>query len=414
MTTTMTTMTTTIDGGAMRKKSLLLAAVLAAFSLAAPAHDRDDDDDDRRGRSLEIPRYVVDPWWPKPLPNRWVTGAVGGICIDHNDHVFGINRSDITALELRVGKVAAPPVIEYDPEGNVVNAWGDPAVLPLAIHGCFVDHERNLWIAGSGGGMVQKWSRDGKLLLQIGQRTVCDGPCGETASLNSSTTTLNQPADIAVDPMNGDVYIADGYGNHRVVVFNRNGQYLRQWGSKGTGPGQFAFVGGGHPHCVVMSRQGLLYVCDRGNDRIQVFDRMGQLREIIPVKPGTGNVPHPDGTPGRGAVGSALDVDFSAGRDQRYILNVDTGNEVLWFLERDPRRGEVPSVLGGFGSQGHNAGNFTLLHMIAVDSRGNLYTSETVDGRRLQKFVPRGEISTRRLDTYMGSPHYEPFPDPTP
>ena len=385
--------------------SLLTLAAGICLSSSAWTGDRHG-----HGRSADIPRYVVDPWWPKPLPNRWVTGAVGGICIDHNDHVFGINRSDITALELRVGKVAAPPVIEYDPEGNVVQAWGNPAELPLAIHGCFVDHERNLWIAGSGGGMVQKWSRDGKLLLQIGHRTQCDGPCGESASLNSSTTVLNQPADIAVDPANGDVYIADGYGNHRVIVFNRNGQFVRQWGSKGTGPSQFAFVGGGHPHCVVMSKEGLLYVCDRGNDRIQVFRKDGQLVEIIPIKPGTGNVPHPDGTPGRGAVGSSLDLDFSADRNQRYILNVDTGNEVLWFLDRHVGRGEVPQILGGFGSQGHNAGNFTLLHMIAVDSRGNLYTSETVDGRRLQKFVPRGKVSPRRTDTYMGSPHYEPFP----
>jgi hypothetical protein len=389
-----------------------IAALLMGLSVAGTAYAGDDH---RHGHDrLELPRYQVDPWWPKPLPNRWVTGAVGGICIDHNDHVFGINRSDITALELRVGKVAAPPVIEYTPDGDVVQAWGDPNVLPIGIHGCFIDHQRNLWIAGSGGGMIQKWTRDGKLLLQIGSRTTCDGPCGETASLNSSTTVLNQPADIAVDPINGDVYVADGYGNHRVIVFDAKGQFLRQWGSKGTGPGQFAFVGGGHPHCVVMSREGLLYVCDRGNDRIQVFTKQGQLVEIIDIKPGTGNVPHPDGTPGRMAVGSALDVDFSADRQQKYLLNVDTGNEVLWILDRGMGRGQTPEILGGFGSQGHNAGNFTLLHMIAVDSKGNLYTSETVDGRRLQKFVPRGNISTRRLDTYMGSPHYEPFPDPTP
>jgi sugar lactone lactonase YvrE len=394
------------------KRTAAWLPLVMGLSLSAPAFPGDDH---RHGHDrAELPRYVVDPWWPKPLPNRWVTGAVGGICIDHNDHVFGINRSDITALELRVGKVAAPPVIEYTPDGDVVQAWGDPNVLPLAIHGCFIDHQRNLWIAGSGGGMIQKWTRDGTLLLQIGSRTTCDGPCGEAASLNSSTTTLNQPADIAVDPLNGDVYVADGYGNHRVVVFDAKGQYLRQWGSKGTGPGQFAFVGGGHPHCVAMSREGLLYVCDRGNDRIQVFTRQGALVEIIDIKPGTGNVPAPDGTPGRMGVGSALDVAFSADRRQRYLLNVDTGNEVLWILDRDVKRGETPKILGGFGSQGHNAGNFTLLHMIAVDSKGNLYTSETVDGRRLQKFVPKGNISTRRLDTYMGSPHYEPFPDPTP
>lgn len=359
----------------------------------------------------QLPRFVVDPYWPKPLPNRWVTGEVGGICVDRNDHVFGINRRNVTALEARVGKVAAPPVIEYDQDGNVVAAWGDPDVVPLAIHGCFVDHENNLWIAGSGGGMVQKYSHDGsKLLLQIGSRTTCDGPCGETASLNSSTTVLNQPADIAIDPDNGDIYIADGYGNHRMVVFNRNGQYLRQWGSSGMAPGQFSPIGGGHPHCVVLGGDGLVYACDRGNDRIQVFDKMGNLQSIIPLKPGTGYVPAPDGTPGRQAVGSALDIAFSVDKQQRYILDVDTGNEVLWLLDRDVRRGEPPRIAGGFGSQGHNAGNFTLLHMIAVDSKGNLYTSETVDGRRLQKFVPRGNVSPRQTDVYMGSPHYEPFP----
>jgi hypothetical protein len=393
----------TQGGGKVKKLLALLLPIAlgAGFCGSAWSGDRD---------SADIPRYVVDPWWPKPLPNRWVTGAVGGICVDHNDHVFGINRSDITALETTVGKKAAPPVIEYDPDGNLVNAWGDPSVMPLGIHGCFVDHERNLWIGGSGGGMVQKWSRDGKLLLQIGQRTTCDGPCGELTSLNSSPTVLNQPADIAVDPLNGDVYIADGYGNHRVVVFNTNGQYLRQWGSAGTAPGQFSLQGGGHPHCVVFSKEGLLYVCDRGNDRIQVFDKMGRLQEIIPIKPGTGRVPGPDGSPPRNSPGSALDVAFSTDRDQRYILDVDTGNEVLWFLDRQVGRGEVPQILGGFGSQGHNAGNFTLLHMIALDSKGNLYTSETVDGRRLQKFVPRGKVSPRKTDTYMGSPHYEPFP----
>ena len=298
-------------------------------------------------------------------------------------------------------------MIEYDPAGNMVNAWGDPNVLPIGIHGCFVDHERNLWIAGSGGGMVQKWSREGKLLLQIGDRTTCDGPCGETTSLNISTVTLNQPADIAVDPLNGDVYIADGYGNHRVVVFNRNGGFLRQWGSAGTDPGQFSPLGGGHPHCVVMSKEGLLYVCDRGNDRIQVFDRMGRLHEIIPIKPGTGRVPGPDGSPP------------GIRRDRRWtsrFRSTATSATFSTWTQAMKCSGSWTATWaearfahsGGFCSQGHNAGNFTRTH----DRRGlegELDTSETVDGRRLQKFVPKGNLSTRKLDTYMGSPHYEPF-----
>jgi DNA-binding beta-propeller fold protein YncE len=387
-----------------KKSAAATALLLTTLLVAVPQPARS-----QAGEAL-IPNYVVDPYFPKPLPNRWVTGPVGGICVDKQDHVFGINRGGLTALETTVGKVASPPVIEYDSDGNLVAAWGDPNVLPVSIHGCFVDHQNNLWIGGSGGGMVQKWTHDGKqLLLQIGQRTTCDGPCGETASLNGSKTLLNEPADIAVDPANGDIYIADGYGNHRVVVFNAQGQYLRQWGSSGASPGQFSPTGGGHPHCVVIGPDDLLYVCDRGNDRIQVFDKTGNLVSIIPVKPGTAFDPAPDGTPGRMAIGSALDVEF-IGPQQRYIATADTGNEVLWFLDRAGRRGDVPQVVGGFGSAGHNAGNFTLIHGLASDSKGNLYIAETVDGRRLQKFMPTGRISPQGLDTYVGSPHYEPFP----
>jgi sugar lactone lactonase YvrE len=384
--------------------------LLGSVAFAASTHTliaKDSSQNDSNS-TTNLPRFVVDPYWPKPLPNRWVTGEVGGICVDSNDHVFGINRRNVTALETTVGKLPAPPVIEYDEDGNIVKAWGDANVLPVAIHGCFVDAQDNLWIAGSGGGMVQKWSHDGStLLLQIGSRTVCDGPGGACGApgLNSSTGTLNDPADIAVDPQNGDVYIADGYGNYRVVVFDSKGKYLRQWGSPGTGPGQFQPNGGGHPHCVVMGKDGLLYVCDRGNDRVQVFKKDGTLAKIILVKPGTGYVPAPDGTPGRRAVGSVLDVDFSVDNLQKYMYTADTGNEVLWIFDR-------PNAvnLGGFGSQGHNAGNFTLLHMLAVDSQGRLYTSETVDGRRLQRFLPDGFVHQRELGTYMGSPHYEPFP----
>jgi DNA-binding beta-propeller fold protein YncE len=180
---------------------------------------------------------------------------------------------------------------------------------------------------------------------------------------------------------------------------------LRQWGDSGTDRGLFAMIGGGHPHCAVFDRNGLLYVCDRGNDRIEVFDKTGILKRVIDVKPGTAYSPAPGGAPGRKAIGSALDVAFSADPGQKYMYVVDTGNEVLWILDRESGR-----ILGGFGSAGHNAGEFTLLHMIAVDSKGALYTSETIDGRRLQKFVPRGFVPGPRLDTYMGSPHYEALP----
>jgi NHL repeat len=388
----------------MRIRNYVLAGLLGvatqpAVELGVPA----------RAAESDVPRFLVDPYWPKPLPNRWVTGAVGGICVDRQDHVFGVNRSDLTPMEQQVGKQPAPVVIEYDADGDMVNAWGDPKLMPKSVHGCFVDHESNIWIGGNADGIVQKWTHDGKtMLLQIGRKGVCDNSddkCGEPGR-NGSPTLLNEPADIAVDAGNGDIYIADGYGNHRVVVFDANGKFLRQWGDAGTDKGLFALMGGGHPHCAVFDHDGQLYVCDRGNDRIEVFDKMGALQRVIVVKAGTGYSPAPEGSPGRHAIGSALDVAFSADPEQKYLYVVDTGNEVLWIL--DHKSGQI---LGGFGSAGHNAGEFTLLHMIATDSKGNLYTSETIDGRRLQKFTQDGFVPLNRLDTYVGSPHYEAWPN---
>jgi hypothetical protein len=203
----------------------VLASIFGVAIVSAPLHHP------ARAADSDVPRFVVDPYWPKPLPDRWVTGAVGGICVDRQDHVFGVNRSDLTTMEQTVGKQPAPSVIEYDSDGNLVNAWGDPKLMPKSIHGCFVDGQDNIWIGGNADGIVQKWSHDGKqLLLQIGRKGVCDNAdekCGEPGD-NRSPLLLNEPADIAVDPGNGDIYIADGYGNHRVVVFDAKGKFLRQ------------------------------------------------------------------------------------------------------------------------------------------------------------------------------------------
>jgi len=357
----------------------------------------------------KAPRFRVDPFWPKPLPvdttqistttgkaKPWVTGEVGGTCIDSHDHVFTVNRGFQTGGLISpetVVAVPSPPVVEYDREGNVANAWGSQAknpdgsnaVMPHSIHGCFVDYQDNVWIAGNGDGVVQKWSHDGSTkLLQIGTKGLCDGPvvptrttnptCG-SPGFNSSRTLLNEPADLAVDPTNGDVYIADGYGNHRVVVFDKDGHFLRQWGSAGTGPGQFAAGDGGHPHCVVISKAGLVYACDRGQDRIEVFKKDGTWLRNIPVKPGTG-------TPGLGTAGSAWDLDFSPDTNQTFMFEADGGNEILWIFSRATEK-----ILGGFGRPGHLAGEFTFLHTVSVDSKGNLFAGETIGGRRIQKFV---------------------------
>jgi len=345
------------------------------------------------------PRFRVDPFWPKPLPSEatqistttgkpkpWVTGEVAGTCIDSQDHVFIVTRGNLVSPET-VNAVASPPVIEFDRKGNVVNAWGDRTKMPNGLHGCFVDYQDNVWVAGNGDGIVQKFSHGGALLLQIGTRGVCDWPaagntCGNSGAdptANQSKKLLNQPADMAVDPSNGEVYIADGYGNHRVVVFNSSGVWQRQWGSVGAGNGQFAAIDGGHPHCVVLGKDNLVYACDRSQDRIEVFTRSGTWVKNISVRPGTG-------TPGLGTAGSAWDLDFSSDRAQSLFFEADGGNEIVWTFAR-----ATGTLLSGFGRPGHAAGEFTFLHTVSVDSKGNLFTGETINGRRIQKFVPRDD-----------------------
>ncbi len=357
----------------------------------------------KQGVSDQPTQFQVDPFWPKPLPNDavtgkpWVTGEVGGTCVDSQDHIFTVNRAsqgNLIAPETVIA-TPAPPVIEYDTDGNVVNAWGDLNVVPSGLHGCFVDSQDNFWLAGNGDGIVQKYTHDGHLLMQIGIHGRCDtqdrrctAMTGEPPVVegNSSQRLLFLPANMAVDPINGDVYIADGYGNHRIVVFDSKGTFLRQWGNAGLGAGQFQPNDGGHPHCVRISAQGLVYTCDRGSDRIQVFDknptnctgvppdRVCQPLRIIPVIPGTADLP---------TAGSAWDLDFSRDASQSLFYEADGGNEILHIFDR-----MAGSIIGGFGRPGHQAGEFTFLHSVTLDSQGNLFTGETIGGRRIQKFVP--------------------------
>ncbi len=367
---------------------------------------------------VPTPQFKVDPFWPKPLPqvkdaegrlHRWITGEIGGTCIDSHDHIFTLNRAwqqsglgKMLNFEAMSG-IPAPPVVAYDPEGNVALSWGDASllapnggtkVMPESFHGCFVDYQDNVWVSGNADGIVQKYSHDGKLLMQIGTKGVCDGmaaapnpnapvqpffpTCG-SPGLNSSKTLLNNPADVAVDPdpdpvtkERGSVYIADGYGNHRVVVFDSKGTYLRQWGSPGSGPGQFSEAGGGHPHCVILGNDGLVYACDRGNNRIEVFDKTGELKRIIPIEP-EGFSYQPLRT---------NDIGFSIDQPQTFLYTSDVGSGTVWILNR-----AMGMVLGGIGNMGHMAGQFIGVHTLAVDSRGNLYTGEGGGGRRSQKFV---------------------------
>jgi peptidylamidoglycolate lyase len=261
-----------------------------------------------------------------------------------------------------------------------VDSGGDSSPGPGTVHGCFVDRDNNIWLTGNGDGIIQKWTHGGTLLMQIGKRGVFDSSDGTSRgrNLNASQTQFFNPAAVTVDPGSGDVYVADGYGNRRVAVFDRQGKFLRQWGHQATKEETEAGAGGAFAqivHCITMSNEGLLYVCDRQGDRVQVFDKMGNFKRNIWVRTGTPAVPDPRGT--------AWWVAFSRDPAQKYLYVMNGRNEQLHVLDR-----VSGTILTSFGRPGHMLGNFTHGHTVAVDSGGSLYIAETDTGRRIQKFSP--------------------------
>ena len=329
----------------------------------------------------QIPRYEVDPNWPKlPLPDRWITGGLGGMCIDGRDHVYILNRQNVVPADLNAASLA-PPVIEFDPDGNVVHSWGDPDLLGDRLHDCHVDYDQNVWIVAAGTGYIQKYRSDGgELLLQIGESGVYDSSDGtrEGRPLNSDRAQFFLPASVDVDAETGDVYVADGEspgGNQRIAVVDRHGRFLRQWPLHRS-EGEFGLPP--VPHCVRLANDGLVYVCDRRADRIQVFDRRGTFIRNI-------DVPWPSQTPledRHGETrGTAVVLAFSPDPDQRLMFVLNQNSVVVDVLDR--QTGQVLSSFGG--GPGRYLGQFTLPHGIAVDSVGNVYVAEQ-EGRRIQKF----------------------------
>jgi hypothetical protein len=335
----------------------------------------------QRPAEVVAPRFVVDPFWPKPLPNRWIFGQVSGVAVDRHDHVWIVQRPKTLTEDERGATlhpprsqccVPAPPVMEFDAEGNLLQAWGGPGHgydWPANEHGIFVDHQDHVWLAGNGpkDDHLLKFTRAGKFVLQIGKPGASKG--------DGDTHNLGRPADTRVDPENGELYVADGYGNHRVIVFDAaTGAYKRHWGANGRPPGEHGIKPFGNPvHCVRVAKDGLVYVCDRHNNRFQVFRRDGAFVKEIPLAPDT----H-----GNGAV---WDLDFSIDRGQTYLYVADGENNHVWLLKRDSGR-----VLSRLGRSGRYAGQFHWVHNIAVDSQGNLYTAEVETAKRVQKFVNQG------------------------
>jgi DNA-binding beta-propeller fold protein YncE len=335
------------------------------------------------------PQYEVDPYWPKPLPDQWLTGGIGGVCVDAQDHVFILNRRDLSDNEMDAAH-QAPPVIEFDPEGNVVNSFGDPEAVPAGLHGCTVDRNNNLWMGGAQDGIIQKYSHDGKLLLQIGKKGVVDSSDGtlKGQALNSSHSAFFMPSGVAIDPNNGDIYVSDGEGhggNHRVAVFDSGGQFLRQWElhrSESEVGETFLPIA----HCVAMSNDGLVYVCDRRAHRIQVFDKMGNFQKDIPIKfeQRTQYPTGPEhGSPGR--AGTAVWVAFSPDHAQRFMYVSNQDDEQIDIVDRASGQ-----ILSSFGRAGHQVGELTYIHQVALDSKGNVFIAEVSPGKAVVKFKVAG------------------------
>ena len=267
-----------------------------------------------------------------------------------------------------------------------MQAWGGPSTdynWPSSEHGLFIDFKDNVWVGGNGetDGIVLKFSRDGTFLLQIGD--------AERTGDSNDTTLLRSPADIAVDPEANEVYVADGYGNRRMIVFDADtGEYKRHWGAYGELPVDGALdpydpdaepspIFGDTVHCVTISNEGLVYVCDRMNHRLQVFQKDGSFVT--------------EGFVGRRTAGASVwDIDFSPDAEQSFVYNADGGNHLLWMLRR-----EGLETVDMLGRRGRNAGQFESPHSIAVDSKGNMYVGETLDGRRMQRFVPTSPAQTK-------------------
>ena len=337
------------------------------------------------------PRFEVDPMWPKPLPNHWVMGNTIGVGVDNRDHIFIIHRAgSLEAKELYAAEnppaseccVAAPPVLEFDAEGNMVKAWGGPGQgyeWPESNHGITPDSKGNLWIGGNGAndGHVLKFTRDGKFVKQFGFAYASAG--------SNDMWAFSKVAKISLDEGANEAYVSDGYGNKRVAVIDMDtGKIKRYWGAYGNKPDD-TNLGNYNPaappiqqfrnpvHCAEPSKDGLIYVCDRPNDRIQVFTKDGKFqKEVFVAKNTKGD-------------GSTWDIAFSKDPEQKYFYLADGANEKIHVFDR-----KALTELTSFGDGGRQPGQFYAVHSIATDSKGNLYTTETYRGQRLQKFVYKG------------------------
>ena len=324
----------------------------------------------------QVPRYEVDADWPKPLPEQWVVSGLVGLCIDSQDHVLVLHRQDEMSVGSRNAGVPAPLIIEFDPEGNVVNSWGDFDQLDLRLHSCHFDGADNVWVASAPSGMLQKYSHDGsRLLMQIGERGVLDSSDGtsEGTPLNSNAARFLMPSGIRVDRATGNVFVADGEqpgSNRRIAVMDPNGAFLRQW----------VIEDMESVHCVHLSNDGLVYVCHRRGSEIRVYDKMGSYQHRIEI-PWTPVTPPEDGQVVQSG-GSAVDIALSTDPEERLMFVINQNNQRIDIFER-----ESGNFVTSFGRAGNYPGQFNQPHSIGIDSNGNIYVAEN-RGMRVQRFTP--------------------------
>ena len=365
---------------------------------------------------VQAPRFEVDPLWPKPLPNHWVLGSAIGVSVDGDDHVWIVHRSSATlaagerSLETGQGDccAGAPPVLEFDQAGNLLRSWGGPGdgyEWPDSNHGIFIDHKGNVWIGGNGGpdSHILKFTKDGKFLMQVGKkgaRRKADAAAGSNegaqagfAGGSNDPGNFGRVAKIFVDPATNEAYISDGYLNKRVAVLDGDtGTMKRWWGAYGNKPDDAPlppYDPAAPPsqqfrnpvHCADLSNDRLLYVCDRVGNRLQVFRPDGTFVKEGFFSRNTRNA------------GSVWDIAFSKDAEQKYIFIADGVNEKVHVVDRDTLQ-----ELTTFGDGGRQPGQFFGVHSIATDSSGNVYTTETYEGKRLQKFVYKGVAPVTKHD----------------
>jgi DNA-binding beta-propeller fold protein YncE len=363
--------------------AMMAVSVVALFVATALA---------QQSSTLRVPTFQVDPKWPT-IPNNWVLGEVTSIAVDSRDHIWVLHRPRSIPAEQRAS--AAPPVLEFDTTGKLLGSWGgggDGYDWPEREHGIYVDGKGFVWISGNGGwpkpapggstdDMILKFTSAGKFVLQIGRRGQSGG--------DADTTNVHQPADVFVHAATNELYVADGYGNHRVIVFDADtGKFKRMWGAfgnmpeapapgagrggasqpDGDGPSQFALV-----HAVKVSHDGIVYVADRPNNRVQAFTTAGKYLRQARIAADGSVVPVPAG------------FAFSPDAKQQFLYVVDSGPMRVVVLDR-----ETLTQVAAFGVRGPKPGDFDIVHHMAADSKGNLYTAEIVTNRRAQRFVLRG------------------------